>query len=105
VLDWDARETSPHKERLTLVRALLKVRRERVAPLLPAMIGEGTASLANSVLRARWASGGRILMLLANLADDAKPRPDALRWGDPIWGDPPPPKLPPWSVYAAIGGA
>ena len=105
VLDWDARETSPHKERLTLVRALLKVRRECVAPLLPAMIGEGTASLANNVLRARWASGGRILMLLANLADDAKPRPDALRWGDPIWGDPPPPKLPPWSVYAAIGGA
>ena len=104
VLDWAARERSPHKERLALTRALLKTRDKHIAPLLPAMIGAGEASLENGLLRAHWRSGDETLMLLANLSDTAKARPAALDWAEPVWGDCPAQSLPPWSVYAAIGG-
>ncbi len=104
VLDWSARERSPHKERLALTRALLKARREHIAPLLPAMIGAGEASLENGLLRAHWRAGDKTLMLLANLSDTARPRPATLDWGESVWGNRPPQELPPWSVYAAIGG-
>lgn len=105
VLDWRAPAKSQHKEHLALVRTLLEVRRERVTPLLPAMIGEGEAGLANGVLTALWQSGDKALKLLANLSDAARPQPAALSWGEPIWGGKPPAELPPWSVYAAIGAA
>ncbi len=105
VLDWNALTKSPHKERLAVVRALLKVRHEHIAPLMPAMIGAGEASLENGLLQARWQSGGKPLMLLANLSDTAKPRPAALNWAERVWGGEPPQPLPPWSVYAAIGGS
>ena len=105
VLDWNALTKSPHKERLAVVRALLKVRHEHIAPLMPAMIGAGEASLENGLLQARWQSGGKTLMLLANLSDTAKPRPAALNWAERVWGGEPPQPLPPWSVYAAIGGS
>ncbi|MEJ2623599.1 MAG: malto-oligosyltrehalose trehalohydrolase [Pseudolabrys sp.] len=105
VLGWDALTRSPYKERLALVRALLKARREHIEPLLPAMIGAGEASLRAGLLTARWQAGGKALMLLANLSDSLRPKPDALDWGLPIWGDTPPPELPPWSVYAAVESA
>ena len=105
VLDWDALAKSPHKERLALVRALLKARRDHIEPLLPAMIGEGEAHLRAGLLTARWRSGGKTLILLANLSESARPKPDALVWGKPVWGDTPPQELPPWAVYAAIGSA
>ncbi len=105
VLDWDVLTRSPHKERLALVRALLKTRREHIAPLLPGMIGEGKARLDNGLLQARWQSSSKTLMLLANLSDTASPPPAGPGWGQPIWGDSLPPALPPWSVFAAIGGA
>jgi len=56
-------------------------------------------------LSARWHAGEKSLLLLANLSDAANPRLQTLAWGDPIWGTSPPRKLPPWSVYAAIGGS
>ncbi|HZD88636.1 MAG TPA: malto-oligosyltrehalose trehalohydrolase [Pseudolabrys sp.] len=105
VLDWKALTQSPHKERLAEVRALLQVRQNHIAPLLPAMAGAGEADLRAGVLTARWPSDARTLMLLANLSDTPKPQPDGLAWGDPIWGGKPPDELPPWSVYAAIGDA
>ena len=105
VLDWTALAEPVHAKRLALTRALLKVRREHIAPLLPAMIGEGAAKLERGLLTARWQAGDKTLMLLANLSDAAKPQPDPLNWGEPIWGDGPPQQLPPWSVYAATGGA
>ena len=61
--------------------ACCKARREHIAPLLPAMIGAGEASLENGVLRAQWRAGGKTLMLLANspsaawLAEAAPARP------------------------------
>jgi maltooligosyltrehalose trehalohydrolase len=105
VLDWNALTRSPHKERLALTRALLKARREHIAPLLPAMIGAGEARLENGMLQAQWRANDKALMLLANLFDTAKPRPAKLNWGEPVWGGGPPQQLPPWSVYAAIASS
>ena len=102
VLDWGALAKSPHKERLALTRALLTARRAHIAPLLPAMIGDGEASFANGLLQAHWRAGGKTLMLLANLSEAAQSRPAALDWGEPLWGGAPAAELPPWSVYAAI---
>ena len=81
VLDWNALTKPVHAERLALTRALLKVRHEHIAPLLPAMIGAGEASLEGGLLQAHWHSGGKTLMLLANLSDGAKPKPAALELG------------------------
>ena len=67
------------------------------------MVTPGEVRLESGLLTARWAAGAKSLKLLANLSDDAKSNP-ATRWGTAIWGDTPPQALPPWSVYAAIGG-
>ncbi|MDP2298192.1 MAG: malto-oligosyltrehalose trehalohydrolase [Pseudolabrys sp.] len=104
VLDWDARGKPVHAERLALVRALLKVRRESIMPLLPSIHG-GRASLTGDVLTARWPAGDKALQLVANLSGDNKPLPADLVWGTPLWGGAPPQTLPPWAVYAAIGAA
>jgi 1,4-alpha-glucan branching enzyme len=104
VLDWQARTTKPHAARLALVRALLTARRKWVVPLLPAMNMPGEVRLNGGVLHARWVALSRSLLLLANLSDDARPHPPDLLWGASIWGDKPSHELPPWSVYAAIGG-
>jgi maltooligosyltrehalose trehalohydrolase len=103
VLDWDARSRPPNAARLALTRALLAARKTFVATLIPAMVTPGEVRLESGLLTAHWAAGAKSLMLLANLSDDAKSNP-ATRWGTPIWGDTPPQALPPWSVYAAIGG-
>jgi hypothetical protein len=95
---------SPHRERLAMVRALLKARREHVVPLAKRMTGGADAAIDNEVLTAEWRAGGRRLQLLANLSEAAKPRPK-LSWATPIWGGAPPQDLPAWSVFAAIGGA
>lgn len=105
VLDWEARGRPPHEARLQLTRALLAARHTHVAPLLATMTGPGTVTFTDGLLRARWAAGGKALLLLANLSDRPRPKPAGLAWGAPIWGDQPPSELPPWTVYAATGGA
>jgi maltooligosyltrehalose trehalohydrolase len=104
VLDWDARKQPAHAARLALTRALLAARKKWVAPLLPAMVTPGDVHFESGLLKAQWRAGDKGLMLLANLADTGQPKP-AISWGAPIWGDEPPGDLPPWSVYAAVGGA
>jgi maltooligosyltrehalose trehalohydrolase len=104
VLDWDALLMSPHRERLTMVRALLKARREHVVPLVRDMSGGADARIDGDVLTAEWRAGDRRLQLVANLSEAVKQRP-SLSWGAPIWGGPLPQELPPWSVYAGVGGA
>ena len=86
-------------------QALLAARRRYVAPLIPAMITPGRVRCDNDVLSAQWVANEKSLLLLANLSDAAAPAPAALVWGACIWGDNPTSELPPWSVYAAIGGA
>ena len=105
VLDWTTPGKPRHAARLTLTRALLVARRRWVEPLLPAMSNEGSANVTSGVLSARWLAADGALLLLANLSDAAKPKPKDLAWGAGIWGGEPPHQLPPWSVYAAIGGA
>jgi maltooligosyltrehalose trehalohydrolase len=104
VLDWDARDKPEHAKRLALTRALLAARRRFVAPLLPAMTTPGKVAFDGGLLSARWSAGAKMLLLLANLSDAGTPKPE-LAWGEPVWGGEPPPQLPPWSVYVAIGGA
>lgn len=102
VLDWNVRKEPVHAERLALTRALLAARHRFIAPLLPAMTAPGDVSFESGLLGARWVAGEKALLLLANLSDAAKAKP-AGAWGAPIWGDVPPPELPPWSVYASVG--
>ena len=104
VLDWDALTRPAHAERLSLTRELLRVRREKIAPLLPAMTTKGQATFETGRLTAEWPAGRATLMLLANLSDTPKPLPPQLQWGEPIWNGIPPATLPPWSVYAAVTG-
>ena len=103
-LDWRALAQPEHAARLDLVRTLLKARQRHVAPLIPAMTTPGDVRFTGDVLHASWAAGDKSLKLLANLSDAGKLRPADLTWGEPIWGEAPPPTLPPWSVYAAVGG-
>ncbi len=102
-LDWSACRREPHASRLALTRALLKARREHIVPLLPAMT-PGEVAFDGRVLTAHWRAGNKYLHLLANLADTPQPRPNFPAQGA-IRGGAPPDDLPPWSVYAAIGGA
>ena len=102
VLDWDARKAPAHAKRLALTRALLAARHRFIAPLIPAMTTPGEVHVDSGLLTARWAAGDTSLLLLANLSNTARAKP-ARSWGAPIWGGEPPPELPTWSVYAAIG--
>jgi maltooligosyltrehalose trehalohydrolase len=103
VLDWEAITRPEHARRLELTCALLDVRRRAIVPLLAA-IRESEVSFDDGVLSGRWQAGSKVLKLLANLTDVALRRAE-MNWGEPIWGGEPPSKLPPWSVYAAIGDA
>jgi malto-oligosyltrehalose trehalohydrolase len=105
VLNWKARDEPTHAARLDLTRALLAARRQWVTPLLPAMTTAGHAQLNDRVLSARWPAGNSNLLLLANLSNEAKPRPTGFTGAIPIWGREPPPELPPWSVYAAVAAS
>ncbi|HWK96645.1 MAG TPA: malto-oligosyltrehalose trehalohydrolase [Pseudolabrys sp.] len=105
VLDWAARDEPAHTRRLELTRSLLAARHRHIVPLLQSMTGAGTAAMTNGLLTARWPANGKALCLLANLSGASQPRPQDLAWGsEPVWGPNPPDSLPPWSVYAAIGG-
>ncbi len=104
VLDWDALTKPAHAKRLALTRALLAARQRFVAPLIPAMVTPGAVTFENGVLMARWTASEKALLLLANLSDDAKAKPE-MSWGELAWGDQPPAQLSPWSVFASVGGA
>ena len=105
VLDWGAREEPVHARRLELTRALLAARHRHIVPLLRSMTGPGQATLTGGLLTARWPANGKTLCLLANLSSTSQSRPPDIAWeSQVIWGGHPPAELPPWSVYAAIGG-
>ncbi|MEA2980536.1 MAG: maltooligosyltrehalose trehalohydrolase [Alphaproteobacteria bacterium] len=104
-LNWAAIERHEHQARLDLVRRLLAARKSFVISRLPLLQpGHAQAGVTDGVLTARWTFGsGETLSVLANLSEQARPRPDASGHGEPFWGGAPPASLPPWSVYAAIG--
>ena len=68
--------------------------------------GHGRVEFDDGVLTARWCfRTGETLSILANLSDRPQPRPDAFRPRRAGLGRRAAAQLPPWSVYAAIGGA
>ena len=104
VLDWDGREASAARKRLTLVKDLLKVRREQILPhLAGAAFGEAHAA-NNGLLTANWRMGdGATLSLSANLSDQTVGQPPAEARGTLIWGSELSERAPPWSVRWHIG--
>ena len=103
VLDWDARDTPTGRQRLTLVRDLLAIRRNEITPRL-AGAKFGSALCSGSVLSADWRCGdGRRLHLLTNMSGEAAKAPAVATTGQPIWGGAPAATLAPWSVFWRVG--
>jgi len=103
VLDWDERDAG--RERLTLVRELLALRRAKLVPLLRDIaFDERSAVSDNGIVAVAWKlADGRHLRLLANLSNAAATRPVQQSADAPIWGGQPTNALPPWSVFWSIG--
>jgi maltooligosyltrehalose trehalohydrolase len=104
VLDWDGRNAPAARKRLTLVKDLLKVRREHIVPRL-AGAAFGQAHAADSgLLTANWRMGdGAVLSLAANLSDQAIDQPPSEAGGTVVWGSELSERVPPWSVRWHIG--
>ena len=105
VLDWTARSGSPHRERLALVRNLLDLRREHIAPRLKNLReNHARANWSSGLLTAVWSLGeSDQLELIANLSDEPRSRPAHARSGRAIWGDAAAAELAPWSVFWSLG--
>jgi malto-oligosyltrehalose trehalohydrolase len=75
-LDHADRDRSPHREWLDYTRELLRLRAERVVPLIPDIVA-GTARYHTEgcMLTVRWPlrSDGKALVMQANLGDTASP--------------------------------
>jgi maltooligosyltrehalose trehalohydrolase len=68
-LRWEERESSPHRERLALVRNLLALRRGHLTPLLKGITHGGHHAVEGSLLRVDWPLGAAgSWHLLANFA-------------------------------------
>jgi malto-oligosyltrehalose trehalohydrolase len=112
VLDWSRVDTPPHREWLDFHRGLLRLRAERVVPLLagePVPVAAWKA-IGDTALEVSWAFPGSTLRLVANLGPAATPHPGpepgwgrrlfTLRLSDEAWT-----ALPPWSVALYLAGA
>jgi malto-oligosyltrehalose trehalohydrolase len=112
VLDWSRVDTPPHREWLDFHRGLLRLRAERVVPLLagePVPVAAWKA-IGDTALEVSWAFPGGTLRLVANLGPAATPHPGpepgwgrrlfTLRLSDEAWT-----ALPPWSVALYLAGA
>ncbi len=99
VLDWESRNQPPGRERLTLVRDLLAIRRREIVPRLAgAAFGQAQAA-DNGLLTASWRMGdGTTLLLLANLSANEIAGPRRETTGR-IWGSEAGERMAPWSVF------
>jgi maltooligosyltrehalose trehalohydrolase len=104
VIDWGARETTPGRERLQLVRNLLAMRRTHIVPRLAgAAFGKAHAA-DNGLLAADWQMGdGAMLRLTANLSAHELTHDDG-EAGKVFWGIDAKHPMPPWSVRWRLGG-
>jgi len=104
VLDWNERNSEAAQKRLTLVRGLLKIRRQEIVPRLPnAVFGEASAG-DNRLLTAHWRMGdGATLRLLANLSDQTIRHAPNKPEGTLIWSSELGDSVPPWTVLWRIG--
>jgi maltooligosyltrehalose trehalohydrolase len=98
VLDWEARDAAPGRDRLALVKRLLAVRRREIVPRLAGACHGDAQTTDDGLLTAHWRMGdGARLSLAANLSPHAIALGADLVGGTAIWGcedD----RLPPWSV-------
>jgi len=105
VLDWDARYTAEGSARLKLVRDLLAVRHQEIAPRLTEA-SFGSARFEGDVLIADWTlDDNMLLQLAANLSNQAAGRPSDLHSGRTIWGDNASKIMRPWSVIWLVGAS
>jgi malto-oligosyltrehalose trehalohydrolase len=106
VLDWEALASVAGSRRLSLVRELLTVRTKEILPYLPGVVF-GHAQVDGAVLTSTWLfSGGRRLMLLANLSSETAARPAGFAPHRVIWaaqagGD----EILPWTVVWGVGAS
>jgi maltooligosyltrehalose trehalohydrolase len=104
VLDWDSREAPAGRKRLTLVRELLRTRKQQI---IPRLVGAtfGKAQVADDgLLTADWRMGdGATLRLLANLSGQASSHAPGGPAGTLIWGSELGGNVPPWTVLWRIG--
>jgi maltooligosyltrehalose trehalohydrolase len=79
-LDWMAPMRSPHRERLALVRRLLDVRRQVLAPLLSDVGGSAAATYhaSDGVIHVVWKLAGRRYSVAANLTEKPRPLPSLI---------------------------
>lgn len=83
-LDWTEQHLSRHARVLDWYRAILRVRRRDVAPLIPGIRRAGQWQVDDGVIRIIWKGEARNLMLTLNLAPRQAPLPAAIK-GKPIW--------------------
>jgi malto-oligosyltrehalose trehalohydrolase len=100
-LDWNAAQAGAGAERLALVTALLRIRRQHIRPLLgDLMAGAATASFDGTQLQAEWRTPNRALRLAATFSDAPAPplAADTIIW-ERSSGNP----RHPWTIIAGLG--
>jgi maltooligosyltrehalose trehalohydrolase len=104
VLDWDSREAPAGRKRLTLVRELLRIRRQQIIHrLVGATFGKAQVT-DDGFLTADWRMGdGATLRLVANLSDKAISHAPGGPAGTLIWGSELGDSVTPWTVLWRIG--
>jgi maltooligosyltrehalose trehalohydrolase len=104
ILDWDGRNAPAGRKRLTMVRELLRIRRQEIVPrLVGAAFGKAEAA-GSGLLTANWRMGdGAALHLLANLSDQTISHAPGKPAGTLIWGSELGDSVPPWTVLWRIG--
>ena len=85
-LDWSEQRRRRHARVLDWYRAILRVRRREIVPLVAGIRGAGQWQVDDGVIRVTWQGEARDLMLTLNLAPRHVPLPAPLR-GKPIWQD------------------
>ncbi len=83
-LDWSEQSLRHHARVLDWHRAILRVRRREIAPLVAGIRGAGHWQVDDGVIRIVWQGEARDLMLTLNLAPRQAPLPAPLQ-GKPIW--------------------
>jgi malto-oligosyltrehalose trehalohydrolase len=97
--DWGEIASPPHAAWLEWYRSILRVRRERIVPILSELAGEADKYevLGEGAVMVRWRIADAELMLAANLSDTPKtgfPEPAA----DVLWQEGGPVAGAPWTV-------
>ena len=98
VLDWEARDAAPERERLMLVKRLLEVRRREIVSRLAGARHGSARARDDGLLTAHWHMGdGAMLTLAANLSATAITLSAEQTTGTLVWGTDGD-HLPAWSV-------